>query len=348
MKAGPGPLLVLGLFIVNELIANNLVEPWLYGASTGISTMGILVSAVFWTWLWGPVGLVMATPLTVCLAVMGRYVPHMSFLHTLLSDEEVLTPDARFYQRLLAMDPEEATDIAEEYLHDHDLESLYDRVLLPALQPGRATIVCKATWTIRDNDSSLTTIRELVDELGPKAQRPPDKAPVRPTDVAQVPLVPQVSIVCLPARDEADEIAGVMLGQLLAAQGVHLVLVSVQSLAGEMLAQVADEAPAVVCVSALPPLAATHARYLCKRLRPKFPQLKIVVGLWRPSGSTKKAQERLAEIGIDRFVTSLADAAQYLTHFVASQRLLVGAGVSTADSSDPAEAPLPNSGRLPV
>ena len=112
------PLLVLALFIANELIANNLIEPWLYGASTGISTMGILVSAVFWTWLWGPVGLVMATPLTVCLVVMGRYVPHMSFLHTLLSDEEVLSPDARFYQRLLAMDPEEATDIAEEYLHD--------------------------------------------------------------------------------------------------------------------------------------------------------------------------------------------------------------------------------------
>ena len=117
----------------------------------------------------------------------------------------------------------------------------------------------------------------------------------------------------------------------MAAGGIHLVLVSVQSLAGEMLAQVADEAPSVVCVSALPPLAATHARYLCKRLRPKFPQLKIVVGLWQTSGSTKKAQARLEEIGIDRFVTTLAEANQYLTHFVGSQRLLAGSTVSTGD-----------------
>ena len=127
------PLLVLAVFVVNELISNNVVEPWLYGSSTGISTMGILVSAVFWTWLWGPIGLVMSTPLTVCLTVMGRYVPQLSFLNTLLSDEEVLPPEARFYQRLLALDPEEAADIAEEYLKENSLESLYDKVLLPAL-----------------------------------------------------------------------------------------------------------------------------------------------------------------------------------------------------------------------
>jgi predicted PurR-regulated permease PerM len=325
------PLLVLALFIGNELIANNLLEPWLYGASTGISTMGILVSAVFWTWLWGPVGLVMATPLTVCLAVMGRYVPHLSFLHTLLSDEEVLSPDARFYQRLLALDPEEAMDIAEEYLHDHDLESLYDKVLLPALS------LAEQDRLQGDLDESrqrfiLTTIHELVDELGAKATLAAGEAASdRPADPARSPLAPQVSLVCLPARDEADEIAGVMLGQLLEAQGIHLVLVSVQSLAGEMLAQVSEEAPSVVCVSALPPLAATHARYLCKRLRPKFPQLKIVVGLWQTSGSTKKAQARLAKIGIDRFVTTLAEATQYLTHFVGSQRLLASASVTTAD-----------------
>ena len=178
----------------------------------------------------------------------------------------------------------------------------------------------------------LTTIHELVDELGAKATLAAGEAASdRPADPARSPLAPQVSLVCLPARDEADEIAGVMLGQLLEAQGIHLVLVSVQSLAGEMLAQVSEEAPSVVCVSALPPLAATHARYLCKRLRPKFPQLKIVVGLWQTSGSTKKAQARLAKIGIDRFVTTLAEAPQYLTHFVGSQRLLASASVTTAD-----------------
>ena len=136
-----------------------------------------------------------------------------------------------------------------------------------------------------------------------------------------VPLA-DVRVLCLPARDEADEITGMMLGQLLEAKGVPVVLVSTQSLSGEMLLQVSEEQPGVVCVSALPPLAATHARYLCKRLRPKFPTLKIVVGLWQTKGSTKKAEERLLETGIDQFVTTLAEATEQLVQLVASQRLL--------------------------
>ncbi|HTU25080.1 MAG TPA: AI-2E family transporter [Pirellulales bacterium] len=321
------PLLVLALFIGNELVTNNVIEPWLYGSSTGISTMGILVSAVFWTWLWGPVGLVLATPLTVCLAVMGRYVPHMSFLHTLLSDEEILSPDLRFYQRLLAMDPEEATDVAEEYWQEHGLESLYDKVFVPALS------LAEQDRLEGDLDESrqrfiLSTIRELVDEFGAKCQHAASEVA---NEAAQESgsVAPSASLICLPARDEADEIVGLMLGQLLAAQGIALKLLSVQSLAGEMLAQVSAEAPHVVCVSALPPLAATHARYLCKRLRPKFPELKIVVGLWQTGERTKKAQERLAEIGIDRFVNSLAEATEYVAHYVASRRLLTGAGSTT-------------------
>ena len=95
------PGLILVLFIVNELVSNNVVEPWLYGSSTGISTIGILASAVFWAWIWGPVGLVMATPLTVCLTVLGSYVPQLAFINTMLSDQNVLPPQSRFYQRLL-------------------------------------------------------------------------------------------------------------------------------------------------------------------------------------------------------------------------------------------------------
>ena len=323
------PVLVLALFIGNELITNNVIEPWLYGSSTGISTMGILVSSVFWLWLWGPVGLVMATPLTVCLGVLGRYVPQLSFLDTLLSNEEVLSPDARFYQRLLAMDPEEATDIAEEYLKEHSLGSLYDQVLLPALS------LAEQDRHQGDLDESrerfiLKAMRELVDELGANARAAAVEAlPNHRVDAAHISPQPQASLLCLPARDEADEIAGVMLVQLLAAKGVRVVLASAESLSGEMVAQVSEEAPNVVCVSALPPLAATHARYLCKRLRLKFPHLKIVVGLWQTSGSTKKAQARLLETGIDRFVTTLAEAAEYLSQVVRSERLLVGTGTST-------------------
>jgi hypothetical protein len=128
-------------------------------------------------------------------------------------------------------------------------------------------------------------------------------------------------VLCLPARDEADEIAGMMLLQLLEAQGVKAVLLSKKTLVGEMLGQVTEQAPGVVCVSALPPFAATHARYLCKRLRPKFPKLNIVVGLWQMSGNTRKAQERLAAIDVHKFVTTLAEATEQIAQLAASHRL---------------------------
>ena len=109
-------LLIFGLFVVLELIVANMIEPWLYGAHTGISSLAILVAAVFWSMLWGPVGLILSTPLTVCLMLVGRYVPHLSFLEVLLGDEPVLSPHELFYQRLLAMDQDEARNVAEVQL----------------------------------------------------------------------------------------------------------------------------------------------------------------------------------------------------------------------------------------
>jgi hypothetical protein len=268
----------------------------------------------------------MSTPLTVCLTVMGRYVPHLSFLNTLLSDEEVLAPEARFYQRLLAMDPEEAADVAEEYLKENSLESLYDNVLLPALS------LAEQDRHHGDLDETrerflLDAMRELVEELGAKAKLVHiEQQRTETSDIQEVAPLADVRVLCVPARDEADEIAGLMLSQLLEASGVRVVLVSTQSLSGEMLLQVSAEQPGVVCVSALPPLAATHARYLCKRLRPKFPTLKIIVGLWHTNGSTKKAEARLMETGIHQVVTTLAEATQNLVQFVASQRGIKSTG----------------------
>ena len=120
------PLLTVALFVVLELFSNNVLEPWLYGASTGLSPVAVLVAAVFWTMLWGPLGLLMSTPLTVCLVVLGRHVPQLGFFDVLLGDEPALSPEVKFYQRLLARDPEEATELAEEYLEDGSLDKLYE------------------------------------------------------------------------------------------------------------------------------------------------------------------------------------------------------------------------------
>src|SRR3954454_8516260 len=124
---------VAGVFLTLELLLVNIVEPLGYGRSAGLSPIAIILAALFWTLLWGPVGLLLATPLTVCVAVMGRYIPEMGFLNTILGVEPVLTLPARFYQRLVALDQEDAAELAEEYIEENDLPAFYDEVLIPAL-----------------------------------------------------------------------------------------------------------------------------------------------------------------------------------------------------------------------
>ena len=301
------PALVIVLFIVNELISNNVIEPWLYGASTGISTIGILASAVFWTWLWGPLGLVMATPLTVCLTVVGRYVPQLAFFNTLLSEQDALPPASRFYQRLLAMDPEEATEVAEDYLAANSLTELYDSVLLPALTLAERD---RHEGLLADAKQRLIlqTTREIIDDVGKRVDEAASTGTTINSSAGDARALTNRRVLCLPARDEADEIAGLMLVQLLGQRGVAARVVSTKTLSGEMIEQVSAEQSSVVCVSALPPFAATHARYLSKRLRPRFPQLKLVVGLWQETELTTKTQDRLIATGINRLVTSLSEA----------------------------------------
>ena len=166
----PGWTMVLwtiALFIVLELVSNNIVEPWLYGSKTGLSPLAIVVAAIFWTWLWGPVGLLLSTPLTVCLVVLGRHVPQFAFLDVLLGSEPVLTPEESLHQRLLASNPDEATENAEKYLEDHSVEQFYNEVAVPALaslerdrangalDEDRRRAVVESMFTLMDNLSEV-------------------------------------------------------------------------------------------------------------------------------------------------------------------------------------------------
>ena len=307
------PGLILVLFIINELVSNNVIEPWLYGSSTGISTIGILASAVFWAWIWGPVGLVMATPLTVCLTVLGSYVPQLAFLKTMLSDEDVLPPQSRFYQRLLALDAEEATEVAEEFLAASSLTELYDVVILPALSLAEQD---RHHGKLDEEKQRFVhqATREIVEELEERVGIVAGEADGAPVAAPAVDLAGKTpTVLCLPARDEADEIAGLMLTQLLEQRGVTVRVASTHILSGEMMEQIAAESIQIVCISALPPMAAAHARYLSKRLRPKFPQLRLIVGLWQTGSITKKTHERLTATGIDKLVTTLSEAVSELS-----------------------------------
>ena len=305
-------ILTVLLFLVLELFNNNLLEPWLYGKNTGVSAVAVMLAAVFWTWLWGPVGLLLATPLTVCLLVVGKHVPQLSFLGILLGTEPVFEPKMRIYQRLLAGDQEEAAELLEGYLEHKPLAVVYDTVLIPALalaemhgQLGELN-EGKHKFIMQSLKEIIQDRRERQHEMQAKedtaAAPEADESPSRIDEVSSSPL----RILCLPARSEADEIAALMVAQVLETTGCVVQAVSVASLAGEMVDFGEQRQPDLVCISATPPAAVMHARHLCKQLRSRFPELNLVVGLWDAQGDLNKAKERIGCGAI--VVATLADA----------------------------------------
>ena len=297
-------LLVAGL----ELIIANFIEPWLYGARVGISSLALLVSAVFWTVLWGPAGLILSTPLTVCLVVLGRYVPQLSFLHILLGDEPVLAAEAQIYQRLLAMDQVEAHTIVSGLLKGRPLVELYDSVLIPALSLAEQDRHKGAIDTAREEFLFLS-INEMVVEFSEyqlEERASEDAAPHL-----------NARILCLPAHDRADEVTAAMLAQLLEQKGFPtLSLPIAESSPDEWLALLHAGGGDIICISALPPYAFAPARAMCKQIRARFPELKVVVCVWGFSGDADKAKARFERAQPDRFSTSLAEAMEHVQQLV--------------------------------
>jgi hypothetical protein len=288
------PLLSLGLFVVIEAITSGIVEPWLYATRTGISSLAILISAAFWTLLWGPIGLVLATPLTVCLAVLGRHVPQLEFLYVLLGDQPVLAPEAHYYQRLLAMDDDEAAEVAATFLKSNGLTELYDTVLIPALALAERDRHEDRLDQTRQRFIYNTT-KELIEELGEGASSS-EASPEYP-----------LTIRCVPARDEADELVGCMLAQLLRQSGHQAEAISLGPFE-EMLDQLSKARADMLFISALPPFTITHARSLCRRARQRCPDLRIVVGMWNSATQIEIIRERLGSGCSETVMTTLAQA----------------------------------------
>ena len=310
------PLLVFLLFASLELIIANFVEPWLYGANTGISSLALLVAAIFWTVLWGPAGLILSTPLTVCVVVMGRYVPQLSFLHILLGDEVVLADEAQVYQRLLAMDQPEAHAIVDRFLKEKPLVELYDSVLIPALSLAEQDRHKGAIDTTREEFLFLS-INDLITELSeyqPAHDPPPAEAAAPESGKAEL---LSTRIICLPANDRADEVTAAMLAQILEQAGhAALSLPIAHASLAEMLALLEIRPDDVICICALPPYAFTPARTMCKLIRERFPKVKLVVGVWGFSGDTEKAKARFERTQPDRLLTTLAQAIEQIQELI--------------------------------
>ena len=300
------PLLVFLLFTTLELITGNLLEPRLYGAHTGISSLALLLTTVFWATLWGPAGLILSTPLTVCVVVLGRHVPHLSFLHILLGDEPVLAAEAHLYQRMLAMDEQEARTVAEEYLGKNSLLQLYDEVILPTLSMAELDRHKGALDPEREEFLFLS-LREMLAEFSEKAQNVTPEHTGGPLG-ASVPG----RVLCIPAHDEADEIAAAMLSQLLEQAGCATISFPLGASPQAILGLVEPAATDVFCISAVPPFAFSHARTVNQLLRAKFPQTRILIGVWGFNGERERAVKRFQPSPPDKFVTRLAEALVYL------------------------------------
>jgi predicted PurR-regulated permease PerM len=283
------PLEVFALYAAIELIISTIIEPWLYANQTGISSVAYLVSAAFWTLIWGPIGLVLSTPLTVCLVVMGRHLPPLEFLRVLLGDEPALAEDVHFYQRLLADDEDETAGLLDTALKTEPLPRVFDGLVIPAL-----SIAEQDRHEGRLSGQQATVMYDMTREIVEIAA---ERHPCAATD-----QVEQPAVVCIPARDEADEVvAGMLVLLLRQCGGAAVVRHEVEQ---------GDES---VVVSALPPFAVIHARSVCKRIRADHPNTRIVLGVWGSKTPAEVIQERLGTNSVDAVVTSLEQALQLLT-----------------------------------
>jgi predicted PurR-regulated permease PerM len=328
------PFLVLGFLVVLELSTAFVVEPLLFGHSTGVSPIALVVAAAFWTWLWGPIGLVLSTPLTACLVVLGRYVPRLEFLGVLLGAKSVMDPEVAYYQRLLARDQDEATDVVNAYLRAHPPDTVYDSVLAPALILAKSD---RNSGELSPDDERfiLQTTRAILDDLEFAAPIPPRlAAPCKGGELGGViettpaataepvePIEPagqKILVLACPACDEADELALKMFRRLLDPKSYQTEVLSGDDARAKGHFADLGENPDVVCVAALPPGGLTQTRYLCKRLRASFPHQKIVVIRWGLPDNARERREELLAAGADLVVTTLLEARAQIAPLVSS------------------------------
>lgn len=323
LAISPGWSLVLwtaGLFLVMELLSNNVLEPWLYGSQTGLSPLAIIVSAIFWTWLWGPLGLVLSTPLTVCLVVLGRHVPQFEFLDVMLGNEPVLEPHARLYQRLLAGDPDEATDTAEQFLEEDYLVDYYEKVGIPALLIGeqdRQRGVMHDQQLARFALSAQTLVANLTEvaeeEENEDDEETPEKGAAAKTDAEEevedidLPDGEGRSLLCIGGRGEIDDAAAAMLAQVLEVQGADVARASHLQIDGRNIGQLPLEGLDTVIVAFLNGNSKAHARHIVRRLKRLKRSLRV--GIYVPMANGTDSQEiEAAAINADFVAVTLHEA----------------------------------------
>ena len=309
------PLATAALFFVVELVTYMIAEPLLYGQTIGVSSTALLVAVAFWTWLWGPIGLVLGTPLTVCLVVLGKHIPALSFITVFMTDESALSPDVAYYQRLLAKDPAEAEEILEAHLDEgHALVDVYDDTVIPAL--SRAKADCEAERVSREEAQAIyKAARETVEEVAARhlpAGAGEAASPAEPVGSKNGLDAGLPSVLGCAAGDDADEIALTMLRQLMSPTECTFERISAHVLSGEIVALADEKKPELLLIAALAPGGLEQTRHVCKRLRARFPGMTILVGRWGDNGQFEDDRAPLLAAGADAVGANLRESRNQL------------------------------------
>ena len=309
------PVMVVTLYALVELTIYLVVEPLLYSHSAGVSPLALLITLAFWTWLWGPIGLILGTPLTVCLVALGRHIPEMQFIAVLFGDEPVVTIDVAIYQRLLKGDEQGARSVLEAYVKQRTGADVYEQALLPVLARTRhdatrgaltaeeSTAIAHAVGGIVDHLESdgLTTTGVRDDGAGGEAGSPARTTALR--------------VLACPARDDVDAAALRLLASRVRADGVRVERADPGTLTAEVLERVATTEPGVVVVASVAEPGLAHARYMLKRLHTRFPDLPLVAACWDPRNDADATCASLLDAGASDVATTLGEARERVIQY---------------------------------
>ena len=317
-----GPLSVVGLFVALELFTNLVLETVLYAGAAGVSQVALLVSVAFWTWLWGPLGLLMATPLTVCLVVLGKHVPGLEFVGLLMADTPALSPDYNYYQRLLARDQSEAADLIERHIKTEPPHLVYDALLLPALNYAERDRMEKRL-SAEEEQAVIDATRELLSDAAESIEEG-HAALVAPVETAEMPDPgprEPLRVMGYAVNGLSDEVALTMLAHLVTDLPISVEITAKRMQATELVAFVRDRGYTVVCLADLPPSVPSKTRYLVRRLRTALPDLRIVVGRWAPAALADESAPGLRDAGATMVASTLMEMRTYFGGLLEMPRL---------------------------
>jgi predicted PurR-regulated permease PerM len=319
-----GPVLVVGLFVVLELFTNLVLETVLYAGAAGVSPVALLASVAFWAWLWGPLGLLMATPLTVCLVVLGKHVPGLEWVGTLLADTPALAPEYGYYQRLLARDLSEAADLIDRHIKTESPRSVYDALLLPALNYAERDRL-EQRLSADEEMAVIDATRELLSDAAESIRRQ-DSDPAAAMDDPQFPGPREpLRVLGYATNGVADELALAMLTHLLDDLPIDIEVVGTRLQATQLLSLVREQRFSVVCLADLPPSPSSKTRYLVKRLRAASPDVRILVGRWGPPTLADESTQALRDSGANLVASTLLETRSYLGGLVEIPRVPIPA-----------------------